>query len=265
MTWQESVDEALCFGWIDGVRRGIDADSYSIRFTPRKTRSTWSAVNIKRVGELIAEGRMTPAGLAAFEARTDDRSAIYSYEQRRAAELDAEQRARFEADADAWAWFQAAGAVVPADRDPLGHEREEAGDARAPARRADRRQRGRAEDQAAAVIRSRLSCAMARHDHHSRAVLDIPALGVRVELRRTAADTDGELIEFDVVGRARGLIAAEHVHTGQTEHYEVIEGTMRLVVDGRRAPARARRRDGDAGRRAAPPAARATTARAACG
>ena len=107
MTWQESVDEALCFGWIDGVRRGIDADSYSIRFTPRQRRSTWSAVNIKRAGELIAEGRMTPAGLAAFEARSDDRSAIYSYEQRHAAELDAEQRAAFEASPEAWAWFQA--------------------------------------------------------------------------------------------------------------------------------------------------------------
>ena len=67
----------------------------------------------------------------------------------------------------------------------------------------------------------------------TQTVLDMPALGVRVELRRTAADTDGELVEFDVVGRARGLIAAEHVHTQQTEHYEVIEGAMRLVVDGR--------------------------------
>ena len=67
----------------------------------------------------------------------------------------------------------------------------------------------------------------------SSAVLEVAALGVRVELRRTAADTDGELLEFDVIGRARGLIAAEHVHTGQTEHYEVIEGAMRLVVDGR--------------------------------
>ena len=110
VTWQESVDEALCFGWIDGVRRGIDADSYSIRFTPRQKRSTWSVVNINRAGDLIAEGRMTPAGLAAFEARTDDRSAIYSYEQRKAAELDAEQRARFEAEPEAWAWFQAAAA-----------------------------------------------------------------------------------------------------------------------------------------------------------
>jgi uncharacterized protein YdeI (YjbR/CyaY-like superfamily) len=108
MTWQESVDEALCFGWIDGVRRGIDAESYSIRFTPRQKRSTWSLANIKRVGELIAEGRMTPAGLAAFEARTGDRSGTYSHERRRAAALDAEQRARFEAEPEAWAWFQAA-------------------------------------------------------------------------------------------------------------------------------------------------------------
>jgi len=108
MTWQESVDEALCFGWIDGVRRGIDADSYSIRFTPRQKRSTWSLANITRVGELAAEGRMTPAGLAAFEARTGDRSGIYSHERRHAAELDADQRARFEAEPKAWAWFQAA-------------------------------------------------------------------------------------------------------------------------------------------------------------
>jgi uncharacterized protein YdeI (YjbR/CyaY-like superfamily) len=108
MTWQESVDEALCFGWIDGVRRGIDGDSYSIRFTPRQKRSIWSLANITRAGELIAEGRMTPAGLAAFEARSGDRSGVYSHEQRHAAELDAEQRARFEADPEAWAWFQAA-------------------------------------------------------------------------------------------------------------------------------------------------------------
>jgi uncharacterized protein YdeI (YjbR/CyaY-like superfamily) len=107
MTWQESVDEALCFGWIDGVRRGIDADSYSIRFTPRQKRSTWSLANIRRVGELSADGRMTPAGLAAFEARTGDRSGIYSHERRTAAELEPAQRARFEAEPAAWAWFQA--------------------------------------------------------------------------------------------------------------------------------------------------------------
>jgi uncharacterized protein YdeI (YjbR/CyaY-like superfamily) len=79
---------------------------YSIRFTPRRVRSIWSAVNIKRAGELIAEGRMTPAGLAAFEARDEDRSAIYSYEQRHAAKLDAEQEARLRADPAAWEWFQ---------------------------------------------------------------------------------------------------------------------------------------------------------------
>lgn len=107
ITWKESVDEALCFGWIDGVKRSVDAESYSIRFTPRQKRSIWSAVNIKRAGELIAEGRMTPAGLAAFERRTDDRSAVYSHEQRRAALLEPEQQMRLEANAGAWAWFQA--------------------------------------------------------------------------------------------------------------------------------------------------------------
>jgi len=106
ITWQESVDEALCFGWIDGVRRSIDGESYSIRFTPRQKRSIWSAVNIKRAEELIAEGRMTPAGRAAFEARTEDRSRVYSHERSAAAELEPEQQARFEADAAAWAWFQ---------------------------------------------------------------------------------------------------------------------------------------------------------------
>jgi uncharacterized protein YdeI (YjbR/CyaY-like superfamily) len=107
ITWPESVDEALCFGWIDGVRRSIDAESYSIRFTPRQKRSTWSAVNIKRVGELITEGRMTPAGRAAFERRTDDRSVIYSHERRHPPELEPDQQARFEAAAGAWEWFAA--------------------------------------------------------------------------------------------------------------------------------------------------------------
>lgn len=106
ITWPESVDEALSFGWIDGIRRRIDDESYSIRFTPRRRRSTWSAVNIKRAGELIEEGRMTPAGLAAFEARDEARSAIYSYEQRHKAALEPEQEARLRANAAAWDWFQ---------------------------------------------------------------------------------------------------------------------------------------------------------------
>jgi uncharacterized protein YdeI (YjbR/CyaY-like superfamily) len=107
VTWPEVVDEALCFGWIDGVRRSFGPDSYVNRITPRRPRSNWSAINIKRVGELIEDGRMTPAGLAAFEARTDDRSAIYSYEQRRDATLDADQEERFRSVPEAWAWFQA--------------------------------------------------------------------------------------------------------------------------------------------------------------
>jgi uncharacterized protein YdeI (YjbR/CyaY-like superfamily) len=84
ITWPESVDEALCFGWIDGIRRRIDEDSYSIRFTPRKASSTWSAVNIGRANELNREGRMAPAGEKAFAARKENRSGIYSYEQRSA-------------------------------------------------------------------------------------------------------------------------------------------------------------------------------------
>jgi uncharacterized protein YdeI (YjbR/CyaY-like superfamily) len=106
LTWAESVDEALCFGWIDGVRRGIDDASYTIRFTPRKPRSTWSAVNIRRVGELVEEGRMTPSGLAAFDRRTEDRSRIYSHERREDAKLEPEQEARFRANEAAWAWFE---------------------------------------------------------------------------------------------------------------------------------------------------------------
>src|SRR5438270_467734 len=71
ITWPESVDEALCFGWIDGVRKGRDADSYTIRFTPRRPRSTWSAVNIARVEELTRLGRMQPAGLETFAQRVE--------------------------------------------------------------------------------------------------------------------------------------------------------------------------------------------------
>jgi uncharacterized protein YdeI (YjbR/CyaY-like superfamily) len=107
ITWPEAVDQALCFGWIDGVRRRIDDTSYSIRFTPRKARSTWSAVNIKRMKELVEEGLVAPAGLAAFERRTDDRSAIYSYEQRKAAKLEPDQERRLGADERANAFFEA--------------------------------------------------------------------------------------------------------------------------------------------------------------
>jgi uncharacterized protein YdeI (YjbR/CyaY-like superfamily) len=106
ITWQELVDEELCFGWIDGVRKGIDDVSYSNRITPRKPRSTWSAINIARARELIRLGRMRPAGLKAFERRTDERSAIYSYEQRKAASLEPEAERAFRTNEKAWAFFE---------------------------------------------------------------------------------------------------------------------------------------------------------------
>ena len=107
ITWAESVDEALCVGWIDGVRRRIDDDAYSIRFTPRRAGSTWSAVNVRRVGELTAEGRMQEAGLAAFAARRADRSGSYSHEQGAEPRLDADAERAFRADRDAWGFFTA--------------------------------------------------------------------------------------------------------------------------------------------------------------
>jgi uncharacterized protein YdeI (YjbR/CyaY-like superfamily) len=107
LTWAESVDQALCFGWIDGIRKRVDDERYTIRFTPRTARSVWSRVNIERVAELNAQGLMRPAGLTAFAARDDRRSGIYSFEQREDPRLSAEQEAAFRADAAAWAWFAA--------------------------------------------------------------------------------------------------------------------------------------------------------------
>jgi len=106
MTWPESVDQALCFGWIDGVRRRIDDTSYSIRFTPRKPRSIWSAVNVKRMKELIDEGLVAAAGRAAFERRSDDRIAIYSHEQRKQAKLEPDHQQRLQANERALAFFE---------------------------------------------------------------------------------------------------------------------------------------------------------------
>lgn len=106
ITWPESVDEALCFGWIDGKRKSVDDVSYTIRFTPRKPRSVWSAVNIKRVEELKRQGRMQPSGLKAYEARVENRSRIYSYEQRES-ELDELFGKKFRQNREAWKFFQA--------------------------------------------------------------------------------------------------------------------------------------------------------------
>ncbi len=106
ITYQEALDEALCFGWIDGVRRSCDESSYTIRFTPRKPASIWSAVNIRRVGQLIETGRMTTAGLAAFARRDPNKSRQYSYE-RGEAQFDRELGDLLRANAGAHAFFEA--------------------------------------------------------------------------------------------------------------------------------------------------------------
>ena len=108
ITWPESVDEALCFGWIDGIRRSIDAESYSTRFTPRRAKSIWSNVNTKRVAELTRQGRMREAGLAAFKARDPKRSGIYSFEQRtKDQQPDAAYEAKIRKNKKAWAFLKA--------------------------------------------------------------------------------------------------------------------------------------------------------------
>ncbi|HET9010407.1 MAG TPA: YdeI/OmpD-associated family protein [Gemmatimonadaceae bacterium] len=106
ITWPESVDEALCYGWIDGVRRSLDEHSYTIRFSPRKATSVWSNVNLAKAQALIAAGRMMPAGLAAWERRDPVRSGIYSFE-REAAAFDAGMLRLFKADRSAWKHFEA--------------------------------------------------------------------------------------------------------------------------------------------------------------
>ncbi len=100
--WSQVVDEALCVGWIDGVRKRVDDDVSVQRLTPRRKGSTWSAINVAKVAQLTTEGRMRPAGLAAFEARTEGKTAIYSYE-RPPSSLSDEELARFQADGAAWA------------------------------------------------------------------------------------------------------------------------------------------------------------------
>ena len=107
ITWPEAVDGALCFGWIDGLRKSVNATSYEIRFTPRKPRSIWRAVNVKRAIELSTMGSMHAAGLLAFQKRAGKRSEIYSYEQRKAAKLPAAYEKGFRAHPAAWRFFRA--------------------------------------------------------------------------------------------------------------------------------------------------------------
>lgn len=105
ITYPEALDEALCFGWIDGVRKRYEDDSYTIRFTPRNPKSIWSRVNLRKVEQLIELGRMAPSGLKAFEARDEKRSGVYSFEQAKA-ELDPALEKEFRAHPEAWDFFQ---------------------------------------------------------------------------------------------------------------------------------------------------------------
>ena len=106
ITWPESVDEALCYGWIDGIRKSIDDTSYVIRFTPRRPGSIWSGVNIKRAQALIELGRVQPAGLKAYEARRENKSGVYSYEQR-SVDLEEPYNRLLKKNKAAWSFFQA--------------------------------------------------------------------------------------------------------------------------------------------------------------
>jgi uncharacterized protein YdeI (YjbR/CyaY-like superfamily) len=105
MTWSQSVDEALCFGWIDGVRKSIDKDSYQIRFTQRKPTSTWSAINIKKMEALTKQGLMQPAGLESFKKRSEHKSKIYTYENEEV-KLSSDFEKLFKANKIAWNYFQ---------------------------------------------------------------------------------------------------------------------------------------------------------------
>jgi uncharacterized protein YdeI (YjbR/CyaY-like superfamily) len=106
ITWSESVDQALCFGWIDGIRKSYNEESYTVRFTPRKATSIWSAVNIKKVEELTKQGLMLPAGIAAFQKRREDKSGVYSFEK---AEMKFSPpfEKQFKANKKGWDYFQA--------------------------------------------------------------------------------------------------------------------------------------------------------------
>ena len=105
ITWPESVDQALCYGWIDGLRKSIDEESYKIRFTPRKPTSNWSAVNIDRIEFLTKEGLMKPAGIEAWNKRLENKSKVYSYEQQKKAKLLPEYEAQIKANPEAWEFF----------------------------------------------------------------------------------------------------------------------------------------------------------------
>ena len=132
ITWPQAVDEALCFGWIDGLRKSVDAQSYKIRFTPRRSKSTWSAVNTRRMEELARQGRVHPAGEKTFAQRLPSKTGVYSYENRRSAVLSRAALQQFRSSMTAWDWFEEQAAsyrqtaiwwVVSAKRDETQQKR----------------------------------------------------------------------------------------------------------------------------------------------
>ncbi len=150
LTWSEAVDQALCFGWIDSRADTIDSERYRQRFTPRRPGSNWSKVNIEKVERLEAEGLMRPAGRAAFEARSEAKSGVYSFEQEVPVELAPAYVKRFRRQQERVGVLERAAAGLPPHGHALGDEREARGDARAQARSADRELRGRRAHPAAA-------------------------------------------------------------------------------------------------------------------
>ena len=124
ITWPESVDQALCFGWIDGIRKRVDEISYQIRFTPRRRGSIWSAINIKRAKELVRQKQMRPTGLKAFAARIENKSGIYSYEQR-STELSQPYANLLKKNKAAWNFFENTAAVVSKNDRLVDYQREE--------------------------------------------------------------------------------------------------------------------------------------------
>jgi uncharacterized protein YdeI (YjbR/CyaY-like superfamily) len=107
ITWSQSVDEAICFGWIDGIRKSVDEESYCIRFTPRNPKSNWSAINIKKAKALIEFGQIKPEGLRLFNLRNEEKSKVYSYENA-AVEFEKSFEKKFKANKNAWKYFQSA-------------------------------------------------------------------------------------------------------------------------------------------------------------
>ena len=107
ITWPESVYEALCYGWIDGVRKSVSVEAYTIRFTPRKRGSIWSKVNINKAQELVRTGRMQPPGMRALEARDEKKSGVYSFERSRVAKLTPREHKQLRANRKAWTFFEA--------------------------------------------------------------------------------------------------------------------------------------------------------------